>query len=256
MTSVGCQGLLKHKVHFWGHRARLPRCLHLRVYHLRNVQPGFFAWLLKTILDDLWKLITVMLRSTSLKRAKLKKKKIIKQGRTPLWYNPDRITRVEKSSPSHILFLFFKCCVEIWLSSLLPCYICVLLITKDRCTAQSSMIRACRLIIPQKWTYKWPKINEFDPHGSNWFFYLMPMFIILCFKGHGGDLFICRHFFETLIVCVFLTTLSDNSTLKGEISEECMLLVYPTIKITRMSLRNNEGHSWCRKYCIFHFNGV
>lgn len=198
-----------------------------------------------------------MLRSTSLE-SQIKKKKEKKQGRTSLQYDPDRIIggRRRRKLTSYILFLFFRCCVELWLFSLLPCYICVLLITKDRCAAQSSMIRACRLIIPQRWAYKWPKINEFDPHGSNWFFYSMLMFLILCFKGHGGDLFICRHFFETLIVCVLDHFVRQLHTNGGEISEEYMLLVYLTIKITRMSLRNNEGHSWCRKHCIFHFNGV
>lgn len=68
------------------------------------------------------------------------------------------------------------------------------------------------------------------------------VFIILCFKGHGGNLFICRRFFKTLIVSAFLTTLSDNSTLKGRIQRSICSL-FTAIKITRMSLWNNEGHS-------------
>lgn len=74
MTSVRCQGLLKHKVYFGGGSLGKAwcECLHLRVHHLETFQPGFITCFLKAILDDLLELITVMLCSK--KRIYIKKK--------------------------------------------------------------------------------------------------------------------------------------------------------------------------------------
>lgn len=81
-----------------------------------------------------------------------------------------------------------------------------------------------------------PEINELDPRGNSQCVSLMPVFIILCFKGQRGTPFISRRLFEALIVSTFLTTLSDNSALEARIQRSAHRL-FTAIKITRTSLR-------------------
>lgn len=75
MTSVCCQGLLKHKVYFRGSLGKTGVVSSSQVHHLETFNQVSSRWFLKAILDDLLKLITVMLCSTSLKRACVKNRK-------------------------------------------------------------------------------------------------------------------------------------------------------------------------------------
>lgn len=72
--------------------------------------------------------------------------------------------------------------------------------------------------------------------GSN--ISMMPVFRILCFKGHCTTSLISRHFLVALIVSTFLTTLSDNSlALQPENTRGvCIRRLFTAIKITRTSL--------------------
>lgn len=156
MTSVCCQGLLKHKVHFWGHWAKLPWRLHLQVYQLKNVQPGFFASAPESYFRWPFKVNHSHAPFNQFEENKSKKGRK-KQGRASLWDKPGRIIR--KEAHHHVFYFSKKLCTNLTHLSDALLHLCVLLITKDRSTAQSSMIRACRPIILQRWTYKSPKIN-------------------------------------------------------------------------------------------------
>lgn len=139
-----------------------------------------------------------------------------------------------------------------------PVCFSVALISKGRSAAPSSVIRALRFIIPQSRTYeKTPEINERDPRGSSRCVSMIPVFIILCFKGHRGTSLISRHFLWSTN-CVYILDHFVRQLLctRAENSEECVCCLFTAIKITRTSLWNNEGRGRCRKHYIFHFNGV